>query len=256
MEDFVRLAVGGRDSGSMDVSNRCADRERLILAHTSDLHLGSTPDGGVEVLRAVLSKVKQAGAHVLVLAGDVFDHNRVALGELDIVARLLGDAALPVVILPGNHDCLTVGSVYLRGGVADPPNVHVLGVTAASVTLADLDLLVWGRPHADYRDMSPLKDPLERRTRWHVAVAHGHWFGGREDRHRSWLIRNEEIEATGADYLALGHWERATSVGEGKVPAYYSGRPDLVGTINSVTFESGGVTVKRVSLEQRTTERP
>ena len=49
-----------------------------------------------------------------------------------------------------------------------------------------------------------------------------------------WLISNAEIEATEADYLALGHWNRAVQVGTGKVPAYYSGSPDLAKTVNVV----------------------
>ena len=50
----------------------------------------------------------------------------------------------------------------------------------------------------------------------------------------SWLIGDDEIAATGADYVALGHWNRAVRVGNGKVPAYYSGSPEYAGTINVV----------------------
>ena len=42
------------------------------------------------------------------------------------------------------------------------------------------------------------------------------------------------IAATGADYLALGHWDRAAQVGCGAVPAYYSGSPEYVHTVNFV----------------------
>ena len=35
------------------------------------------------------------------------------------------------------------------------------------------------------------------------------------------------IAATGADYVALGHWDRPPQVGDGSIPAYYSGSPAL-----------------------------
>jgi hypothetical protein len=68
----------------------------------------------------------------------------------------------------------------------------------------------------------------------------------------SWLISNAEIEATGADYLALGHWNRAARVGAGvTVPAYYSGSPDLAKTVNLVRLLSNGtVEVTREAIER------
>jgi DNA repair exonuclease SbcCD nuclease subunit len=180
----------------------------------------------------------------------VFDHNRVPLEFIDRAARLLADAALPVVILPGNHDCLTPNSVYRRGGLADPANVHVLGITVDEVvTFPEHDLEIWGRPHLDHSDYSPLRDPRPRRAARHIATAHGHWVTGPQDHHRAWLIRDEEVAATGADYLALGHWDRATPVGDGSVPAFYSGSPDLAKTVNVVRFTGDGrVEVERAPL--------
>jgi len=82
-----------------------------------------------------------------------------------------------------------------------------------------------------------------------VATAHGHWVTGPHDHHRAWLIHDEEIAATGADYVALGHWDRALPVGDGSVPAYYSGSPDLAKTVNLVRFAAeGSVAVLRVPL--------
>jgi len=86
-----------------------------------------------------------------------------------------------------------------------------------------------------------------------VVTAHGHWVTGPHDHHRAWLIRDEEIAATGADYVALGHWDRALPVGDGSVPAYYSGSPDLARTVNLVRFRAdGGVEVERAPLTPTT----
>lgn len=224
-------------------------RHEVVVAHSSDLHLGfDIRPAGLETLERVLLTAQQAEADLLLLAGDVFDHNRLPLEMLDRAARLLSDAALPVVILPGNHDCLAPNSVYRRGGLAEPPNVHVLGIHAESLEFAALNLQVFGRPHHDYDDMNPLADPPARTARWQMAVAHGHWVTGPHDEHRSWRIYEEDLADCRADYLALGHWDRAVRVGEGSVPAYYSGSPSLAGTLNLVSLGDAGLTVRRAPI--------
>jgi DNA repair exonuclease SbcCD nuclease subunit len=122
--------------------------------------------------------------------------------------------------------------------------VAVLGVTHEStVLLADYGLEVWGEAHRDYNDMAPLRaPPPPRRTRWQVAMGHGHYETPENlatPLRPSWLFSDPEIAATGADYLALGHWDRAMRVGCGAVPAYYSGSPDLAKTVNVIRLGEG-----------------
>jgi hypothetical protein len=85
-----------------------------------------------------------------------------------------------------------------------------------------------------------------------VALAHGH-YEPPETRANplrpSWIFSDDDIAATAADYLALGHWDRPVAVGNGVVPAYYSGSPDLAGTVNLVRLTaSGEVVVNREGL--------
>jgi len=173
----------------------------------------------------------------------VFDNNRQPKTILNRCVELLSDAGRPVLILPGNHDPVTPDSVYLRGGMAELPNVHILGVTHEhAVHFPDFDVEFWGHAHVDYGNMVPLRSPRPRRSRWHIALAHGHYEDdGVPPLRPSWLISNAEIEATGADYLALGHWNRPAQVGTGTtVPAYYSGSPDLAKTVNVVRLTGNG----------------
>ena len=98
----------------------------------------------------------------------------------------------------------------------------------------------------------PARLELVRSTRWQVAMAHGH-YEPPETRANplrpSWVFGDEEIAATGADYLALGHWDRPTRVGNGVVPAFYSGSPELARTVNLVRLTAGGeVVVTREAL--------
>jgi hypothetical protein len=143
-------------------------------------------------------------------------------------------------------------AVYRNGTLAAVENLHVLGIThEEAVVFADLSLEIWGRPHRDYGDMIPFERLRPRSTRWQIAVAHGHYVPvpDRTIRLRpSWLIGDDELKAAGADYIALGHWNRAAKVGA--VAAYYSGSPEYAGTVNVVRLTAGGeVAVTRAALD-------
>jgi len=223
----------------------------IVIVHSSDLHLGTWGErDDLSVLAAVLGACRQAAADALILAGDIFDTNRLPLAVVDHAARMLAEAGLEVVVLPGNHDPAVPDSVYRKGGLGDPANVHVLGVTCdETVTLAQLDLEVCGRPHLDYVDMAPLLVPQRRTMLRQVVVAHGHFVRADYDEHRSWRFYEDDISATRADYVALGHWELAQRVGSDGVAAYYSGSPDRAGTVNVVRLADGGADVSLLPLQ-------
>jgi DNA repair exonuclease SbcCD nuclease subunit len=222
----------------------------IVLLHSSDLHvdderIAAQHDGdGTAGLRAVLATARALGAGIVLLAGDTFDNHMVTAATIDRAGRALAEAGLPVVILPGNHDPVSANSVYARGGFAAIANLGILGMTHdRTVPFPAYDLEIWGNAHRDYHDMVPLRDPPPRMLRWQVAIGHGH-YEPPETWHNplrpSWLISDAMIAATGADYLALGHWDRAAQVGCGAVPAYYSGSPEYVHTVNLVRLTAAG----------------
>jgi DNA repair exonuclease SbcCD nuclease subunit len=234
----------------MDVSAAANSSPEVVLVHSSDVHIDDSR--GTAGLEAVLATAGMLEADLVLLAGDTFENNKLRLAVVDHAARLLAEPGVPVVMLPGNHDPALPDSVFVRGGIAGIPNVHVLGVTHnEAVTFPPYDLEIWGHPHRDYFDMAPLRGPRPRSTRWQVAMAHGH-YEPPETRANplrpSWIFSDEEIAATGADYLALGHWDRPMRVGNGAVPAFYSGSPELARTVNLVRLTAGGVGVTREAL--------
>jgi DNA repair exonuclease SbcCD nuclease subunit len=229
----------------------------VVVVHSSDIHVDTASleraGDGTWGLEVVLAAARRLGADVVLLAGDTFEHNRLPGDILDRAAGLLGDAGVPVVILPGNHDPAIAESAFHRGGLAGLGNVRILGITdEQAVLFPDLGLEIWGHAHRDYGNMEPLRDPQPRRTAWQIAVAHGHYEPAPDRSARlapSWLISDEQIAATAADYVALGHWNRALRVGNGSVAAYYSGSPDLAATVNLVRLtQSGKVVVTRETL--------
>lgn len=220
----------------------------VTIIHSSDLHLGTDDSFSdrdrLAVLPKVLAAAEEVAANVVLLAGDSFDNHRQPVDLLERAALMLREYAKPVVILPGNHDPLTPDSVYRRGGLGEIPNVSILGLNVDNaVHFPELDLEIWGHAHFDYTDMSPLANPRPRSTRWQLAAAHGHYVDAERDPNRmigSWLIHREELLATGADYVALGHWNQSIPVGNGAINAHYSGSPEYTGTVNVIRLRSDG----------------
>ena len=233
----------------------------IVLVHSSDLHVDDDRiaarhgGDGTAGLRAVLLTARQLGADIVLLAGDTFDNHMVTAATIERAGEVLAEAGLPVVILPGNHDPVTPDSVYVRGRFAAIPNLRIIGMTHnRAVLFSDHGLEIWGNAHHDYHDMVPLRDPPARAMRWHVAMGHGH-YEPPETWHNplrpSWLISDAMMAATAADYVALGHWDRAAKVGGGAVPAYYSGSPEHVNTVNLVRLTAAGeVVVTREALAE------
>ena len=228
----------------------------IVAVHSSDVHVNDAyvpPEyggDGLAGLRSVLDAARVLDAHVVLLVGDTFEHNRLGAEIVTGAEALLAAAGREVVILPGNHDPATAESVLHRFKL---PNVHVLGVTTGAHLHFDaFDLEVWGNAHLDYHDMAPLAAPPGRTRRFRIALAHGHYepdMASLGPVRASWLFGDEELEAVNADYVALGHWNRAVRVGPRRIEAHYSGSPDFAGTVNVIRLSEAGVRVEREPLK-------
>jgi hypothetical protein len=205
------------------------------LLHASDLHAGETTsrDSGVtQVVDAALAHAVDA----VLLVGDIFDHNRVPTDAGQELADELARLDVPVIVLPGNHDCLVPHSIWRR--VEVPGNVTVIMASEGEhVDLPGLDIELWGRPHPDFDDLRPLEGIPPRGTRtWQVAMAHGHVVLSADDLRRAYQIHPDEIAASERDYIALGHWDVARDMSTGGVTAGYSGSASRNGICALVTL--------------------
>ena len=230
---------------------------RRIL-HTSDVHLQSL--GGKECysLEAVVDLAISAGVDMVIIAGDLFEHNRVEDDVISFAAKQLKRLPMPAVILPGNHDCLIPGSVYHRMKLWDgATNVHVFRTPQGeTLDLPELGVSIWGKP-IDAHDATI--QPLEGVPRpqgkgyWHIAVAHGYYAGPKSRPVSGFRITKEQIAMSGQDYVALGHWANFMCVCDKPVCAYYCDSPSWTfpnSTVNIVNFsDEEGVLVTQWPLK-------
>jgi DNA repair exonuclease SbcCD nuclease subunit len=232
--------------------------DRLRIAHCSDIHLdgdGHHRSVGADAraaLRGVfdnaLAVMRAHDPDVMLLAGDLFDANDATAETIEWVMDLLGRQPFPVVMIPGNHDCLTEDAIYRRYDFNRVPNVTMLAAPEGEVARLDtLDLAVWGKGMVEHStEFRPLADCPDRPAdcRWFLGLGHGIFVPHGGDTYRSSPIHMQEIEDSPCDYLALGHHHAALELVTDKATASYSGSPtDTVGrgeTYVIVDLDAGG----------------
>jgi DNA repair exonuclease SbcCD nuclease subunit len=214
-------------------------RRPLRVLHTADVHLDSDGYGnaleqtaqrerGRRVFRRIVHGALDDRVDLVLIAGDLFDHNRVPDETVAFVRAELGRLRQPVVILPGNHDCLKSGGIYDRHDfAAGAPHIHVIrSLDGERVEFPELDAVVWGRGMVEHEPaFSPLAHIPGRDDRWSLAMGHGFFFEERQRPDRSSPIFADEIRDSGWAYLALGHHHMRTDVSQGRVTAHYPGVP-------------------------------
>ena len=202
----------------------------LRIAHTSDVHLSDDADGhrARDAFARVVDLVGETEAGLFIVAGDLFDHNRVTAGLLAFACGQLARLRCQTVVIAGNHDCWTEDAALRRLDLRDA-GAHVALLTDLQGTrldFPDLAATVWGRclvdHHPDYRPLAGA--PPRRDGRWHVGVAHGLYMDD-ANAGRSSPITPAEIEASGFDYLALGHVHVHRRYRHGRTVACYPGSP-------------------------------
>jgi DNA repair exonuclease SbcCD nuclease subunit len=202
----------------------------LKIAHTSDVHLHDGDDAGPirAAFARVVDTVLDTRAGLFLIAGDLFDHTRIQGDVIDFVYEQLARVECPTVIIPGNHDCWQERSVLQRMDFRKAGHHVVLldQPDGTVVEFAELHATVWGRCMLDHDPSNKPMAGAPARTRdlWHIGMAHGLYVDYPESE-RSSVITAEEIEASGFDYLALGHVHMHRQVQHGRTVACYPGVP-------------------------------
>lgn len=209
----------------------------IKIIHTSDVHLDSRyrSDAGdgyrnhaERAFATVIDLSIQEAADLLLIVGDLFDHNRVREEDFEFVCTQLARTASQVVVLPGNHDQYDDESAWHRIELQDAGHhVHaMLEHGGRQLYLDELDATIWGKAMFDHApENEPLKDaPPRREGVWNIGLAHGLVVPDRAG-YRSSQITHAEIGASGFDYLALGHVHVWGDMSQGRTTACYPGSP-------------------------------
>jgi exonuclease SbcD len=248
-------------------------RQTLKILHTADVHLdpgGCVADPAMprsrhinhQAFSTVIDLAVEENVDLLVIAGDLFDSNRPRVDVVDFAIQELRRAGRPIVIIPGNHDCLNTHSVYRQVNLpaACTDLVLISHPNGERHQLAVPNLVLWGRGMVEhepsYRPLAGIPHP--HGDAWHIALGHGFFMEDDVPSYRSSPIYATEIRASGWDYVALGHCHAFADVSQGAVTAYYSGAPGFFpgapgadGHVALVRFEAEAlpqVNVQRIDL--------
>ena len=237
------------------------------ILHTADIHLGSKFSGlgrSGDRLRAHLKKTfmrivdlaLSKNVDLLLIAGDLFDSNQVskatlgfALGEISRLGKI------QACLIPGTHDCYDNSSIY-RNIDRDsfPSNLHLLASEEKPfVFFEDLGVTVYGKGNSSTRckDSSiPSLNPNFDST-YHITLVHGSFQIPSKSHADDFPVTLEEIEKSGFNYIALGHWHSLQEISKDP-KAFYSGSPEQ---LRFTQKDSGNVLIveldeKQVSIEK------
>lgn len=208
---------------------------RLVLF--SDLHLDAvfawaSPEvaarrrqGLRETLVRIVGLADERDADALLCGGDLYEQEQATPDTRAFLREVLGQAARPVYISPGNHDWFGPGSPYVQ--VDWPANVHIFtGDRLTPVELAE-GLTLWGGAHHAPAGTAGFLDDFQvDRGGTNLALFHGSERNGlsREaagkDPHAPFDAR--QIPAAGLDHALLGHYHRPRC----EARHTYPGNPD------------------------------
>ncbi|XOV87745.1 MAG: exonuclease SbcCD subunit D [Pseudomonadota bacterium] len=239
-------------------------KSHIRMLHTSDIHLDNTVGGkgsesaGQIGLMRVIDRALALDVDGFLLAGDLFDHNRVNDACLDFASSQLARLRCPVIMVTGNHDCLADYSVYHRYDPGDAGD-HIHFIREEPGGLLDHALpgvRFWGRGIVDHHPgHKPLAGvPAREGDEWYVGITHGYYVNRGAEMFSS-LITPEEVEASGFDYLALGHVHVFSTMQHGATTAAYPGSPNLAQGSREMTaalvelHPARGVLVNREALD-------
>jgi DNA repair exonuclease SbcCD nuclease subunit len=218
----------------------------MRFVHTADWQLGMTRyflNGEAQprysaarrdVVAGLRGLTADTGAEFVVVAGDVFEHNQLAPRDISLSLEAMRAIAVPVYLLPGNHDPLDASSVYTSPLFAAecPDNVTVLDRPGVYEVRPGLQLVA-----APWTSKAPCEDPvasvlddLPADGVARIVVGHGGVDIFVPDKDRPSLIRLAALEAAIArdavHYVALGDKHSRMQVGStGRI--WYSGSPEV-----------------------------
>jgi len=234
----------------------------IKVIHTGDLHLGMTFKSlGTkskihrrdcqDVFSNIIDLTIKEKANALLIAGDLFDEPNPSKSIVTFVIdelKRLKEKEIPVFISTGNHDPYKKESLWFN--YSFPSNVTIFDSNNLEPKSVG-DLQVYGLAYTN-NTKEPLKDfKAEKNDKFKVGLIHGSTTNIKDDdpEHSYRQITKTQIDNSGLDYIALGHFHDLLEV-SAKVKCFYSGTPEGLSFKNQsnsgvliITYDNGKVSV-------------
>ena len=193
--------------------------------HTSDIHLDTSFAGASfpsrlgdrkrEAIRGTFRRIvedaRRDNVDFMLIAGDVFEHDRVTSDTCEFLKGQLESLnPVQVFISPGNHDPYIHGSPYREESW--PPNVRIFSSEEfVSVELPHLGVRVtgFGFLHAGLETRLFQRLPILPKPLFNIVLAHGSDLSrvpAGKSKHGPFAV--EEIAGKNVQYCALGHYHQ------------------------------------------------
>jgi exonuclease SbcD len=217
----------------------------IRFIHTSDIHLDTSFSGaGLPsrlgdrkreairgTLRRILEDARREAVDLVLIAGDLFEHDRVTPDTVAFLKQQFENIApVPIFIAPGNHDPFVPDSPYCEE--TWPGNVRIFQEEEfRSIALPEKGIRVTGFGFNRTRLQEHLfqKLPALPEDAWNLVLAHGSDAGGvpsGKTAHGPFTI--DEIAGKNVIYCALGHYHQQHMVINpiDATQAWYCGIPE------------------------------
>ena len=209
--------------------------------HTADWHLGmkysQLQDKAEKARQIRIKSVQKVLDHAvdvdfILVAGDLFDNNNVDKQLLNTVSEMFQRTPVPIFIIPGNHDPLTLDSLY-HDPVWDTLSNITIFKEPEPFTIPYHNVTIYPSPVSqkqsrnDPTDWIKVGDP-DSRNEINIGLAHGNLAIEGYINIPNFPINPNRAHVSDLDYLALGEWHsyRAFKDPEGIIRTVYSGTPE------------------------------
>jgi exonuclease SbcD len=243
----------------------------MRLVALSDLHL-DTPFAWAPVevgrlrrqdlrqsLSATLTLATSVNADAVLLAGDMYEHERITPDTAAFIRRVLAEVSpVPVFVSPGNHDWFGRSSVWSTTNWS--PNVHVFDSRQLSPQTLTDGFHIWGAAHHGPANTPGFLDDFEvDRGGVHVALFHGSERAGLQlegtDKEPHAPFEAAAIEPAGLHHAIVGHFHRRREATHHTYPGNPSvlafGEPGDGGAVIVDVNADGAVSRRWVTVSSR-----
>lgn len=213
----------------------------------------------VHTIRTIGDVAKATQSQFIVVAGDVFEHANLSSRDIGRAFEAMSETNIPIFLLPGNHDPLGPGSIWLSPDTQRmiPDNVTVLNGPGPFDAVPGVEIVAvpWTGKNPGTDPVCGILPTLEPTENTRILVGHGMLRELDPDHLSTEYVDSDKLrEAVRSglvDYVALGD-RHICKLDDETGAINYSGthettseRETTRGTVLSVTIDDDGVNAVR-----------